>query len=87
MTVYIDDARHKLGRMIMCHMGADTEIELHMMAAKIGVARRHYQGDHYDISLQSRKKAIEYGAVKTTQRKMAAFIRGRKARTGGHHLP
>ena len=39
--------------MKMCHMLADTLDELHAMADRIGVARRHFQTDssapHYDI--------------------------------------
>lgn len=59
MTVYVDDMRANFGRMIMCHMVADDEGELHAMADKIGVARRWYQGDHYDIALVKRAKAVE----------------------------
>ena len=55
MTVYVDDMyKHALGRygrMKMSHMIADTSEELHAMAARIGVEKRWYQGDHYDIAL------------------------------------
>jgi hypothetical protein len=54
--------------MVMCHMIADTEDELHTMAARIGVARRWYQGDHYDISLRKRALAVSYGAQEITWR-------------------
>ena len=73
MTVYVDDMRAKFGRMIMCHMIADTDEELHAMAARIGVARKWHQSpprhdSHYDISLSKRAEAIEAGAVPITWR-------------------
>lgn len=81
MTVYVDDMRARYGRMIMCHMIADTEAELHAMADRIGVARRWHQGDHYDIALSKRAAAIAAGAVEITQRQCGAMVANRK-RTG-----
>lgn len=66
MSVYVDDMRTPFGRMIMCHMVADSEPELHVMADRIGVARRWYQGDHYDIALSRRALAIEAGALEVS---------------------
>jgi hypothetical protein len=48
----------RLGRMITCHMPADTGAGLHAMADTIGVARRWYHGDHYDICLAKPNAAI-----------------------------
>jgi hypothetical protein len=73
VTVYVDDMRAKFGRLIMCHMIADTEAELHVMADKIGVQRKWHQGDHYDIALSKRKLAIEHGAVAITWRQCGAM--------------
>lgn len=72
MTVYVDDMRAPFGRMIMCHMIADTSKELHAMAARIGVARRwcQYPGtwkEHYDVCLSKREVAVQvFGAKQIT---------------------
>ena len=68
MAVYVDDMRAGYGRMVMCHMVADTEAELHAMADLIGVDRKWYQYPHksryphYDIALSKRALAVANGA-------------------------
>ena len=84
MTVYVDDMRARYGRMIMCHMIASSEDELHSMADKLGVARKWYQGDHYDICLSKRSKAVSLGAVEVNRRQLGRMMLV-KRRTG--HLP
>lgn len=92
MTVYVDDMRAKFGRMVMCHMIADTDGELHAMAARIGVARRWHQASppastsHYDIALSKRAEAVAAGAVQITQRQTAAMAVRRRA-TGSLGAP
>lgn len=75
MTVYVDDMyRYPLGRfrnMKMSHMIADTEAELHAMADAIGLSRKHYQGDHYDVSMTMRALAVSIGAEEITMRELA----------------
>jgi hypothetical protein len=81
MTVYVDDMRARFGRMIMCHMQADTLDELHEMADKVGVARRWFQGPpehrypHYDIALSKRALAVRYGAREVTGRELVTILR------------
>ena len=77
MAVYVDKEQHPYGRMIMCHMVADTTNELHAMANKIGVARRWFQGKrtpHYDICLAKRRLALQYGAVQCGRNKVAELV-------------
>lgn len=83
MTVYVDDMRAPYGRLIMCHMLADSDEELHAMADQIGIARRWHQAppahdSHYDIALSKRSLAIEAGAVPITMRQASAMNRRRR---------
>ena len=82
MSVYVDDMylypTGKFGRMKMSHMIADTEVELHEMAARIGVARKWYQGDHYDVCCSKRRRAITLGAEAITWRETAQMICNRR---------
>ncbi|SHJ68197.1 Protein of unknown function [Roseomonas rosea] len=91
MTVYVDDMRARLGKMILCHMIADTDAELHAMAARIGVARRHHQGppqhdSHYDIALSKRALAVKAGAVELTRRELVEMLIERR-KTGRMTAP
>lgn len=86
MTVYVDNMRAPYGRMIMCHMLADSEEELHAMADATGVARKWYQDWHYDICLSKRKQAVALGAVEITW-KQAGCMHARRAATGSLGKP
>lgn len=81
--VYVDDMQAGYGRMKMCHMVADTDEELHAMAAKIGMARRWHQKpgtpqSHYDICLSKRAMAVQFGAQEITQRETGMIVRRKR---------
>ena len=79
MTVYIDDMyRYVIGQfkgMKMSHMISDDEDALHDMAARLGLRRAWHQGDHYDVPLDARAKAVLFGAVEITYRQASAMRR------------
>ena len=83
MSVYIDEAAHPFGRMVMCHMIADSTEELLAMAARIGAAERWIQfrgtyREHFDVCKSKRALAIRCGAQPITTRDLAAKINKRK---------
>lgn len=71
MAVYVDKAVHPYGRMLMCHLWADSEAELMAMVDTIGVARKWVQRPpkaswlHFDIAKGKRAIAIRSGAIET----------------------
>lgn len=86
MSVYVDDMQASYGRMVMCHMVADTDEELHAMADAIGVSRRWHQKagtphSHYDICRSKRAQAVRLGAIEIGKAKLVEIIRGKRART------
>ncbi|WP_294636583.1 DUF4031 domain-containing protein [uncultured Aquabacterium sp.] len=86
MGVYVDDMQASYGRMVMCHMVADTDEELHAMADAIGVSRKwHQKGgtphSHYDICRSKRAQAVRLGAIEIGKAKLVEIIRGKRART------
>lgn len=83
MTVYVDSMRARFGRMVMCHMMADTDDELLAMADQIGVARRWHQypgthKSHFDICLSKRARAVAAGAVVVSQLELGAILAARR---------
>lgn len=65
--------------MKMSHMAADSLDELHEMAQKISVQKKHFQNKegkpHYDICKQNKLKAIELGAIEVDDRKIIELYR------------
>ncbi len=88
MTVYVDTMRATFGRMIMCHLFADTDDELHEAAQAVGVARKWFQKPpnaswrHYDICLSMRARAITRGAVVIEYRDLPKWVREHQPENG-----
>jgi hypothetical protein len=81
MSVYVDGAENRFGRMIMCHMLADTVAELHDMADRIGMWRDWFQplsSPHYDLSKSRRAAAVASGAIEIDRRAVADLIKRRR---------
>ena len=77
--VYVDDMARPYGRMVMCHMAADTSAELVAMAERIGVNRRWIQKrgsvwEHFDICKTKRALAVKAGAIEVTRREMVRMV-------------
>lgn len=91
MSVYVDEAVHAYGRMIMCHMVSPDLDELHAMADRIGVARRWFQdprtmpkvsAPHYDIAKGKRALAVAAGAKEIDRYQMSVI-----SKVALHRLP
>jgi hypothetical protein len=91
MAVYVDDMHAPVGSHLMCHMIADSEDELHAMAALIGIERRRHQNpetmrvysSHYDIIVSEKDRAIAAGAVSITWLQCSAMAGLRRS---GHAM-
>ena len=78
MAVYVDGARNRFRRMIMCHMVADTLTELHAMADRIGMKREWFQPlsfPHYDLSQTRRAMAVDAGAIEVDRRGLVEVMK------------
>jgi hypothetical protein len=76
--------RARVGRMVLCHMLADTSAELLAMADRIGVNRRWLQDsgtprEHFDVSLDRRRRALAAGAQVITRRELGMLLHRRRA--------
>jgi len=73
MAVYIDDLNQKFGSMLLCHMIADNEEELHQMADTLDVNRDWFRTDHYLVPTSRKESAIQAGVVEITFRQCACM--------------
>lgn len=72
MAVYVDPMmacvpNHKWQWNENCHLTADTDAELHIFAARLGLKREWFQASssirHYDLTRGKRAQAVKYGAA------------------------
>ncbi len=76
MTVLIDEARWWYRGRKWCHMVSDDNLdELHTLAHAIGIPRRGFHGDHYDVPEEWRVEAIAAGAVIVDSRELVRRLR------------
>ncbi len=76
MAILVDEARWPWRGTVWCHLVSDTSFaELHEFAGRLGCRRLGFQGDHYDIDVDTRIRAIELGANPTPSRDLVRAIR------------
>jgi hypothetical protein len=77
VAVLIDDPLWWWRGRRWCHMVSDTSLEeLHEFAASLGIPRRSFQGDHYDIPEEYRDDMVKAGAQEVGSRELLRRLRG-----------
>ena len=58
------------------HLASDASYEeLHEFAASLGIPRRAFQGDHYDVPADVREEALAAGAEPVDSRELVSRLR------------
>ncbi|NND73395.1 MAG: DUF4031 domain-containing protein [Ilumatobacter sp.] len=76
MTILIDEARWWFDDRKWCHLVSDESYaELHDFAGGVGIPRRAFQGDHYDVPEEYRSELIAAGAEVVESRELVRRLR------------
>lgn len=76
MAILIDDARWWFKGRRWCHLVSDESYaELHEFADRVGIPRRGFQGDHYDVPEEYRGELIAAGATVVESRELVRRLR------------
>jgi hypothetical protein len=60
-----------------CHMAGDAGFEeLHAFAARLGIPRHRFQGDHYDLPPHLRERAVALGAEEVGTKELTLRMSG-----------
>lgn len=86
MAVLIDEPIWPFRGRLWCHLVSDTSYdELHLVAERLGIPRRAFQGDHYDVPAEMRDEAIAQGAQPVTGRELITRLRASGLRQQRKH--
>jgi hypothetical protein len=76
VTVYIDPPAWPGHGRMWSHLVSDVSFaELHAFAARLGVPRRAFDRDHYDIPEHRYADAVRAGAVQVGSREVVRLLR------------
>jgi hypothetical protein len=76
LTILVDPAIWPFRDRLWAHLVSDESYdELHAFAARLGIPRRAFQGDHYDVPEPLRDLAIELGAHPVSGRELITRLR------------
>jgi hypothetical protein len=76
VAVLVDEPRWWWRGRRWCHLVSDRDLdELHAFADGIGIPRRAFQGDHYDVPEEHRDAVIAAGAVEVPSRELVRRLR------------
>lgn len=76
VTVLVDQAIWPFEGRRWAHLVSDSSFdELHEFAARLGIPRRAFQGDHYDIPSDYRIEALRLGAMPVDSRVLVRRLR------------
>jgi hypothetical protein len=85
VTVLVDAAIWPFEGRKWAHLVSDKSFEeLHEFAEQLGIPRRAFQGDHYDVPTEYRDRAIALGAEAVPSRELVRRLRAaglRRARS------
>ncbi|MFJ8717762.1 DUF4031 domain-containing protein [Streptomyces violaceus] len=77
MTIYIDPPAWPGHGRMWSHLISDVSYdELHSFAERLGVPRRAFERDHYDIPAQRYADAVGAGAVEVSSREVVRLLYG-----------
>ena len=77
VTILVDDPLFHWQGERWCHLVSDSNLdELHQFAERVGVPRRGFQGDHYDIPEELRQRVVLAGAQEVGSRELLRRLRG-----------
>jgi hypothetical protein len=76
VAVLVDQPRWWWRGRRWCHLVSDESLaELHAFAAGVGIPRRGFQGDHYDVPEERRDLVLAAGAVEVDSRELVRRLR------------
>jgi hypothetical protein len=84
--ILVDPAAWPYRGRLWAHLVSDTSYEeLHAFAEQLGISRRAFQGDHYDVPEAVREEALALGAVPVTSRQVVEALRAAGLRRSRQH--
>jgi Protein of unknown function (DUF4031) len=88
MAILVDEPIWPFRGGLWCHLVSDTSYdELHDIAGRLGIPRRGFQGDHYDLPDYLRDDAIALGAHPVSGRELITRLRAAGLRRPKPHVP